>query len=1661
MYRKIYTTLIILFTIPSLNGFGQLLVDNSLTPDSLAKLISGEGVQIFNAQIDCGVDGYGKYDASNTPLGIEEGLVLTTGTIFNAIGPNDVGNKTHYFPPQDTPDGYPLLDNYTGRTTWEYCEFEFDIIPQGDTIKFDFVFASEEYEEWVGSQYNDVFGFFISGPGIVGDPGAGNEKNIALIPGTSTAVTINNVNQSTNTQYYENNDNDPQVQYDGYTKNLTAISAVQPCQTYHLKLVVADASDKLWDSGVFIEKIESNNILVLSQTAGNIDNMVEGCNYGEVLFTRQTVTNQPLTIDYWINGTATNGVDYPQIGSNPSPIVAKQVTIPANQATASVQFQPYADGIAEPAEYVMIYLGNPYCSSMVTDSLQFFITDSLFPQVSPISDSICLGETIELTSTGGSSFSWSPANGLSDPFNDSTQATPTTSTLYTLTTTASFCSESSTVYVHVGDIQVTEVINDVSCYGNNNGSINITVTGAYLPITYQWSGPGGFSSSSEDLSNLSPGTYQLSITDNQGCTAQYNYTVTEPSELIGSYTTSNFNGYQIDCYGNLTGTVDYTVSGGTTPYNFSWSGPNSFSANTEDINNLEAGLYQLTLTDNNGCTINELIQINQPDELILSATTSDASCFSFCDGSIDASITGGFGSYSISWDNGATTEDLSSLCTGSFDITVTDDNSCTQSASYMINEPSEIQLAISASNSNCSQSDGEVAVAATGGVPGYTYQWDDAGNSTTATVNNLPAGTYNIVVTDNTGCTANGSATVNDQAGGSVDAVVDLNATCFGYCDGQASATMTGGTAPYTYSWSTGGNGTTETNLCAGTHSIVVTDFVGCSTTDTITILEPGLLTLNTSETPVSCNGLCDGEAIVTISGGTTPYTIQWDDPSNQNTLTASGLCTGTYTVSVTDNNGCSTSAPQLVSEPNALSINFTSPTFIGGNHISCNGELDGQIDATPQGGTPAFTYAWTGPNGYSSSTEDISNLEAGTYSLNITDNNGCAFTDDITLTEPNALSLSISNLTYVGGENISCYGLDNGESDITVGGGTTSYTYSWTGPAGFTSSNEDITGLSAGNYYISILDANGCSIEDSTTITEPMAIQDTIDSPTFIGGHHVSCFGANDGTAQVSAYGGTSPYSYAWTGTGGYTGSGSSIGPLTAGTYYTTITDANSCVKTDSITLTEPEVLSTTLSSPTYVGGWEIACTGDSSGIVYTSIAGGISGYNYSWTGANGYNNSSQNIYGVPAGTYYLNLADTNGCSVSDSIVLTESGISLDAVVTSSMFNGGTAISCFGLDDAWLNVVPSGGEAGYTIAWRGPDNFNSDSAYIDSLPPGNYEVAVTDTNSCVAVYLIDIIEPDEMNVSWTEIPSSCGNSNGSIDLTVSGGIPSYEYSWSNGATTEDLENILGNEYIFVATDTNGCTLSDTINLVDYPELQVSFTSQHISCYGLSDGWILVEPHNGTPPYTFDWDTGDTTAFISNLSQGGYNLTLTDTVGCETQMSIPIFEPDSLILNLDVSEYLGGFNISDYQANDGTIAANVTGGTPEYQYLWSTNQTDSTISDLGPGSYSVVVTDSNGCVVNGWVELTEPHFLQMPTGVSPNNDGRNDFYVIRGIEIYPENSLTVFNRWGNIVYTQNDYQNNWNGTNSNGEPLPDGTYFVLFLVPDAEIKMENFIDIRR
>jgi len=1802
----------------------QLIVSNTLTPQQLAQLISGPGVKILNPVINCGANGYGKYNASSSNLNITEGLLLTTGTIYNAIGPNNVSNKTTFFGNQYSPNTYTLLNGYTGKTTWEYCEFEFDIIPQGDTIKFDFVFASEEYEEWVGSQYNDVFGFFISGPGITGDPGAGNYHNIALLPSSTVAVTINNVNQNINTAYYQNNNNGTSVQYDGFTRGLKAISKVTPCDTFHLKLVVADVSDKLWDSGVFIEKISSNNVILMSQTAGGIPNMVEGCNNGQIIFTRPNITPNPLTVTYWLGGTATNGTDYPLVGSSPSPLNPKNITIPAGQASATLNINPIADGINEGYEYMTVYLGNPFCSNQIMDSLRFYIQDSLYTSVTPVKDSICLGQSVSLNTTGGgSAFNWLPILGLNNPSIKNPVATPSATTIYTLTTTASTCVMKRYSTINVSNISLAFIPTNVSCNGANNGAINLVPSGGFAPYTYTWTGPSSFSSNSQNISGLAPGNYSVIVKGLKGCTTSGTVSISQPSVLTATLSSPTYNGgFNIACNGGNSGSAISNVSGGVSPYTFTWS--STPTQTTANASNLTAGNYTLTIKDANNCLLTKTISLTQPAPLNAAiGSQQNVLCFGNSTGSATLNTVGGATPYTYTWSTSPvqTGSVVTNLSAGLYSVNIKDANNCATSTTLNITQPiapltaslsniinvacygnstggatvstsggnapytytwnttpvqsNSIAANLSAGNyvvnikdaNNClinipvtitqpatnvsaiisSQNNvscfggnnGSASVLASGGVPAYTYTWNSVPTQTTATANNLIAGTYTVIVKDANNCSFSIQTTITQP---SLPLTVNLssqnNVLCFGNNSGSATSSALGGTPPYNYSWSTNPVQTnaTATALSAGLYTVVVTDSKNCIASRTVNITQPAsaVSASITSHNNVLCYGANSATANVSASGGVAGYTYNWSTIPTQTTATAVSLAAGNYTVTVKDANNCTSLASVIITQPNSalsatitnvlnvkcksnatgaatvvanggsgsysyswnsvpvqttsiasnliagnytvivsdnngcpvpvtksititeplspLTASSTSPLFNGFN-ISCYSGNNGSINLTPSGGTAGYTFLWSGPSAYSSTTEDISSLSAGIYSVIVTDANNCIYNYSTTLTQPPILALS-TTITPA-----TCPAFNDGAISLNVSGGTPAYLYNWSGPGAFTSTSSNISGLLAGNYSLTVTDANGCSKYGVYTVTQPGAIVISNTVSVYPGGNNVSCYGTNNGSITVNVSGGTPAYNYLWSGPASYTANTATINSLYGGTYQLVVTDFNGCIQSKQITLTQPLQITNTLTPSVFAGNYNITCNGASTGSINLVSNGGTPAYTYIWNGPSGFTSTSQNISALLAGAYTITTTDINSCTGTTTIQLTQPAV-LSSSVSSPTVSGGYNITCNGLSNGAINLTSTGGTTPYSYSWNGPSSYTSTLQNPSGLLAGSYSIAITDANGCITNNTITLTQPNALIASALS-PTvnggyniTCnGQNNGSINLTVNGGTPVYSYAWTGtGAYTSTQQNpsgLIAGNYSVLITDANNCTGATTISLTQPSVLTSTVSSPtviggyNISCNGFTNGSISLNINGGTSAYGYSWNgpSGYTTTVQnpSALAAGLYNVVITDINGCTTTNSINLTQPASLNISLNSPTYAGGYNITCSGYNNGAIYLTNGGGTPTYTYSWSGplsyTSTSQNPSGLIAGTYSVVLTDANSCTISSNITLTEPIAL---TGsiTSPTVTGGYNVTC----NSYTNGSVSQLINGGTIPYSYN-----WsNGsTTQNINNVGAGTYTVI------------------
>ena len=714
----------------------------------------------------------------------------------------------------------------------------------------------------------------------------------------------------------------------------------------------------------------------------------------------------------------------------------------------------------------------------------------------PPNRTVCAGSntTFSVTATGATGYQWqvNTGSGFTNLSNGAPYSNVTTNTL-TITGvtagmsgylyrcvpyngTASCFTNSNSGTLTVSSISSTSSKTDVSCFGGANGSAAIVPTGGIGPYTYSWSPSGG---TGAIATGLTAGTYTCTITDNIGCTATRTVTINQPATAINGTTVVT----NVACNGGATGAINLTPTGGTGPYTYNWGG----GITTEDRTGLTAGSYSVTITDANGCTGTVNATVTQPGAAISGTTVvTNVACNGGNTGAINLTPTGGTGPYTYNWGGGITTEDRTGLTAGSYSVTITDANGCTGTVSgIVVTQPTALNASAGGGKTDVScfgGSNGTATVAPTGGTAPYTYSWAPSGG-TAATATGLAAGTYTVTVTDNNACQTTRSFTINQPTaalsvatgGGKTDV------SCFGGSNGTATVAPTGGTAPYTYSWApSGGTAATATGLAAGTYTVTVTDSNACQTTRSFTINQPTTaLSAATGggKTDVSCFGGSNGTATVAPTGGTAPYTYSWA-PSGGTAATATGLAAGTYTVTVTDSNACQTTRSFTINQPTTA---LSAATGGGKTDVSCFGGSNGTATVAPTGGTAPYTYSWA-PSGGTAAT--ATGLAAGTYTVTVTDNNGCQTTRSFTINQPTALTATTSKT------DVSCNGGANGTATVSVTGGTSSYTYSWA-PSGGTAATA--TGLAAGTYTCTITDANSCQITRSVTVTEPATIDNTV----------------------------------------------------------------------------------------------------------------------------------------------------------------------------------------------------------------------------------------------------------------------------------------------------------------------------------------------------------------------------------------------------------------------------------------------------------------------------------------------------------------------------------------------------------------------------------------
>ena len=1032
-------------------------------------------------------------------------------------------------------------------------------------------------------------------------------------------------------------------------------------------------------------------------------------------------------------------------------------------------------------------------------------------------------------------------------------------------------------------INVSFSVDEPSCFGLPDGSVLAIASGGQAPYSYIWS--NGTVSPLND--GITAGNYAITVTDNNGDFTIQNVDVGQPSLVTATLVAD-------ECSDPIT--ITAIGGGGDPPYMYNWT-------NGEDTQTITVspGTYCVTLTDMNYCGTVECITVNYVP-LDVSVVTQNLTCPDANDGSLTAVVSGGTAPFDFQWSNGATTPTINNLSPGTYTLTLTDANGCSDTAIGIISNIPTINIFTSSTNPNCiGDSNGNASVSATGGTPPYTFAWSNGqfGNF----IANLSAGTYVVTLTDANGCDEIASVNLSPIS----NLVVGANATpesCNDFNNGTATAIAASGVLPYTYLWSNGATTSNISNLAPGAYTVTVTDAIFCTGTSTVIVQAAPDFSIALSNTSVSTCGANNGTAMVSVTTGVGPFTYNWSTGATNSQI--SGLPGGTYFVTVTDVNGCQLFGQTDVFEPPLVDVELTATPMV------CAGQDDGSVAISLSGGTAPFQYFWnTGAN-----TPFLMNVGAGTYSLTVVDAFGCTDIDQVTINEAPELNLSIA------GTQVVCGTGNTGSATVFVNGGMAPFQYFWNTGA----TTPTISDLPEGTYSVMVVDANGCMSSEEISID---VIDDLVLTMT---ANAVDCFGGNTGAASVSVSGGSLPYTYLWS--NGATSA--SINNVPANTYTVTVTEANGCSFSNSITIDEaPELnVDITVSALT-------VCIGDNSGEATAVVVGGTAPYSFLWSNGS----TAPFIDNLPAGTYSLTVTDANGCEDDASVTISNSPALLIAVF-------GTDVVCGAgnTGSASANIIQGVGP--FTYLWSNGQTTST----ISSLVDGTYTLTVTDANGCEEIGMTTINVIDDIAATFTINDANCfDEESGSATVNATGGTLPYTYLWSNGDTTQTISNVAAGIYTVTITDANGCDITAADTIGQPPSLEVSINSSGLVCFGQALGTATAIPTGGTPPYSFEWNNGETSPTISDVPAGTYTVTVTDANECEATASITITELPELLITVNAPEVICGAE------NTGEAEVVVLGGTAPYSYSWSNGESTDAINDLPSGTYSVTVTDAQGC----------------------------------------------------------------------------------------------------
>ncbi len=1125
-----------------------------------------------------------------------------------------------------------------------------------------------------------------------------------------------------------------------------------------------------------------------------------------------------------------------------------------------------------------------------------------------------------------------------------------------------FDTSATMIYTHYPIIRDSVVIE--KCAGNN-GEIHIRIDSVINPIKITWNGI--MDSTYKKLGLKGPLSYLIMVEDSHKCIA-----------TITSILDTNLNPQpfltKIDppCGNNL-GSLSVSTAAPVVVQSYLWSN----SKTTGTIDSLAPGPYAITITDTAGC----VYMLRDTLTYTIAPTKSYQIKRSNCgrlDGQIKIIGNSIYGDYFYNWKkipgsfgtNQQTPDTgfITTLDSGRYVVRISDSKGCNLFDTLTIVDSAMHTVAFNIKNSHCTNGNGKAKLVLSGGSPPYNYTWYNF--TTNDSVASLFAGNYLVTTTDSRSCTRMDTAKV--QFIPSPDAnLLGVNSFC-GPSNGKVITNISFGQAPFTYQWSNMSTSKDIAGLTAGKYVLTITDSTGCTDIDSVNIVAQPPLQISISKVPANCD-LNNGSATASIVTGKPPYIFNWN--TIVNSMTATGLDSGKHVFYISDSNNC-----EIRDTIQLLRIKKHSASHVVVND-NCTYKI-GTISTAVIDGQGPYSYSWNGGLGTNA---NVSNVGAGTYTLSITDALGCLVTSLVNLGDTAGPIVSLIVNTA------SC-GLNNGSIFANVFSTRAPLNHFWNNVAG----TNTISNINGGKFVYKVTDSRGCIKSDS-------AILDTVYTLTATKSSKNPSCNLNNGFIKLRATGGTGAKTYIWNPSAP---NSDSIFGLSPGKYKYTVTDTRGCIWTDSVTLIQQglPIINFNVTPSTCKNG---------NGVIQSAVTNGSGSIIYNWS--NGGNTNT--ISGIVPSTYSLTVTDATGCSAASSVLLNSIGVdSINLVfqhpkcninngrikaipnntvgsvnyswstsaTLDSIFNLGggsftvtvtdnlctftksqalvmatkpiiSAIkqdaSC-NINNGQITVNIAQGTAPFNYTWNtspGPPN-------LTGLDSGNYKIIVTDVNACKDSISIFLPRIPMLMLTLTGQKSKCGEANGGITSTVTGGAPIKTYAWSNSATTANLTNILAGNYTLTLSDNGNCTVTQSIVIDDRKKPLLSYSIVNSVC-NKPNGSITSTTSDGTPPFNYLWNTGATSTSIVNVSQGIYSLTVTDSLGCRDSFTDLIASgapPDFDSTRIDRSTC---------NLPNGAIYTKMSVRAINPVYTWSTGYVGNYITNLGPGSYTLTVSDDRQCEI--------------------------------------------------------------------------------------------------